>query len=317
VSTVFLFPGQGEQRAGMLRALDSSAPAVTRVFETARAELAHSAYPLDDLDSAETLASTTGTQLALLIAAVASANVLVQDHGIAPEYVAGHSVGAFAAATTCGVLTLPEAIHVVIARGEAMQATAAGGDWGMSAVLGLDHRAVGQLVDELTTHDARLWIANINGESQIVVSGAAAALERLCTAAAAAGARNVTRLNVAVASHCPLQAATSTLVRRTLEDVPIRPQTAAYMTNTGGRRIRDDAAKVIADLAASASRPVRWYDAMRVLGELGVTTGVQMPPGHELVPMLTAAAPAAYAFAMEDVPLTTATDRLRPPAPRR
>jgi hypothetical protein len=55
----------------------------------------------------------------------------------------------------------------------------------------------------------------------------------------------------------------------------------AYLTNTGGRRVRAESAAVLDDLAQAVARPVQWYDAMRLMSELGAKRAVQMPPGLE------------------------------------
>ena len=108
---------------------------------------------LDVLDSAEALQSTTNVQLALLISGVAAARALTDDRGLVPAFVAGHSVGGFAAAVTAGVLTFAEAVAAVRLRGDLMQQKCSSGQWGMAAVLGLRLTAVSALADRVTTPD--------------------------------------------------------------------------------------------------------------------------------------------------------------------
>ena len=138
----FLYPGQGAQRAGMLANLPDSA-ATRRTMEEA-AELLPA---IGELDTAEALTSTTNAQLALLISGVATARTLTDEHGLSPDIVAGHSVGAFAAAVGAGVLTFSEAVAAVRLRGDSMARACASGQWGMAALTGLRLRAVRDLVD--------------------------------------------------------------------------------------------------------------------------------------------------------------------------
>lgn len=301
MSLAFLYPGQGSQRPGMLRALPVS-PAVTSTLDEAATALDNARWPagLDDLDTAEALQSTTNAQLALLISGVAAARALTDDRGLVPAFVAGHSVGAFAAAVTAGVLTFAEAMSAVRLRGDLMQEICSRGRWGMAAVLGLRSAAVGALADRVSTPDDPVWIANINAADQIVLSGSIAALERAKAASRQAGARRWEHLDVTVASHCPLQAPTASRLAAHLAGLPHRPQQMAYLTNTGGRRVRADSAAVIDDLAQEVARPVRWYDAMRLMPELGAKCAVQMPPGHALAALVAGAAPSMYALALED-----------------
>lgn len=301
MSVAFLYPGQGSQRPGMLRALPAS-PAVTSTLDEAAAELDHTRWPagLDDLDSTQALRSTTNAQLALLISGVAAARVLTRDRGVVPEFVAGHSVGAFAAAVTAGVLTFTEAMSAVRLRGDLMEQICSSGQWGMAAVLGLQSAAVSALVGRVTTPDNPVWIANVNAADQIVVSGTITALKRAKEAAREAGARRWDALDVSIASHCPLQKPTAARMAAHLIAIPCRPQQVAYLTNTGGRRVRADSAAVLDDLAQAVARPVQWYDAMRVMSELGVKFAVQMPPGHALAALPADTAHSMHAVALED-----------------
>jgi len=84
-----------------------------------------------------------------------------------------------------------------------------------------------------------------------------------------------------------------------LAGLPRRPQRVAYLTNTGGRRVRADSA-VLDDLAHAVARPVQWYDAMRLMRELGATCAVQMPPGHALAALVARSTPSIYALALAD-----------------
>jgi len=299
----FLYPGQGAQHAGMLANLPGSTATQWTLEEAA--EL----FPVvSELDTAEVLASTTNAQLALLICGVATARTLADDHGLRPDIVAGHSVGAFAAAVGAGVLTFSEAVAAVRLRGDSMARACASGQWGMAALTGLRLRAVRDLVDAA---DDKLWIANINAVDQVVLGGTVAALDTARQAARRAGARRFELLDVAVASHGPLQRDTARVVAQHLSTIPHRGQRAAYMTNVGARRIRDDAAAVLDDLATAVAHPVRWFDIMRLLPELGVDATVEMPPGDVLSRLVTATTPALSVFSVTDDELGPITARLR------
>jgi malonate decarboxylase epsilon subunit len=117
MSTVILFPGQGSQRASMLQDLPGT-PAAEQAQREAREALESLPDLPARLDTEDSLKSTTNAQLALLVAGVVTARALVDDHGLQADFVAGHSVGAFAAAVLAGVLTLGDALRVVKVRGE-------------------------------------------------------------------------------------------------------------------------------------------------------------------------------------------------------
>ena len=118
-------------------------------------------------------------------------------------------------------------------------------------------------------------------------------------------------LDVAVASHGPVQRETARVVAKYLSTIPRHGQQAAYMTNVGARRIRDDSAAVLDDLANAVAHPVRWFDIMRLLPELGIGVTVEMPPGDVLSRLVTATTPALSVFSVTDDELGAIAARLR------
>ncbi|MHA3021948.1 ACP S-malonyltransferase [Mycobacterium sp. BMJ-28] len=294
MSLSFLFPGQGSQRCGMLGELPACSSAQA-VLDEALAWVDAHGLPVN-LDDAAVLRDTTATQIALLITGVACARALGDDYELRPQVVAGHSVGAFAAAVCAGVLTLPEALAAVRLRGDLMKVACAEGDWGMAAVIGLPTRAVRQLTERLHTE---VWVANVNTATQTVLAGSRAALGDAAAAAEIAGAADFEMLDVAVASHCPVQAGTARRMADHLSQLPRRVPSARYLTNIGGRSVRT-ADAVLDDLAKSVARPVQWYDATRLAPELGVTTAIELLPGHVLTRLNAANAPAMLSLSLSD-----------------
>jgi len=308
MSLALLFPGQGSQQPNMLRALPDT-PAVGAVLRESRSQCAKPGVT-DDIDSTTALEDTTNVQMALLIAGVACAHALTEDFGLTPRFVAGHSVGAFAAAVTAGVLTLPEALSAVALRGRLMEAACAQASWGMAAVSGLPTRAATQLAQHVSTDNDPLWVANINTATQTVLSGTSAALQKAAYAAEDAGAANYQVLDVSVASHCPLQADTANRLAAHLAHIPRRTPSARYLTNTRGRAVVS-ADAILDDLAQAVARPVHWYDAARLMPELGVTCAIETPPGHALTRLFASAAPNVTALALQDEGIDIAAARAR------
>lgn len=306
MSLAFVFPGQGSQNVGFLQNLPAS-PAICRTVDEAKTTVAALGVTCD-LDSAAALSDTTNVQLGLVIAGVACARALVEEYQLVPALVAGHSVGAFAAAVTIGALTLDEALHAVQLRGHLMQQACAGAHWGMAAVRGLRAVAVIRLVDQCTSAENPLWVANFNTATQIVLSGTTQALASAEIAAHAAGASSFEVLDVATASHCPLQQGTALRLAEHMASIPRRKLAGGYITNTRGRRILD-AEAVIGDLAQSVAQPVRWYDGARLLPEIGITCAIETPPGHVLTNLLASAAPAMPSISVATVGLSVAASR--------
>jgi malonate decarboxylase epsilon subunit len=210
------------------------------------------------------------------------------------------------------VLTFAEAVAAVRLRGDAMAQACASGQWGMAALTGLRLRVARELVASEAAGDT-LWIANINAVDQVVLGGTIAALNGVRQAAQRAGARRFEMLDVAVASHGPVQCNTADVMAQHLSTVPHRDQHAAYMTNVGARRIRDDPAAVLDDLATAVAHPVRWFDIVRLLPELGVVATVEMPPNDVLSRLVTATTPDVRAFSVGNDGLEPIASRLRSP----
>jgi malonate decarboxylase epsilon subunit len=293
MSVAFLFPGQGSQRPGMLHDLPDH-PAARDMISEATGVLGRDVL---ELDTPEALGSTIAAQLALLIAGATSAEILGEESGGA-DFVAGHSVGAFAAAVAAGALAYPDALRLVDLRAHAMQQAYPRG-YGMGAVVGLDERTVSRLAAESGTPKAPVHVANVNAPLQVSVAGADEALERVLDLARKRGARRVRRLAVPTPSHTPLMAPVAAELERALADVPMDPPALPYLSNVGGRALRDPE-EIRDDLARSVERPVRWHDAGSLLFELGVRLFVEMPPGRVLTDLTTAAFPEARPIAVAD-----------------
>ena len=292
MSVAFLFPGQGSQRPGMLHDLPDH-PAARRTISRSSEVLGRDVL---ELDAPEALASTVGVQLALLVAGTAAARVLA-DEGGKPDFVAGHSVGAFAAAVAAGALDFSDALRLVGLRARAMERAHPGG-YGMGVVVGLDERAVSRLAAEVGTPEAPVHAANVNAPLQVSVSGAEDALEKVLALARERGARNARRLAVPTPSHTPLMSPVAAELAGALEEVAMNPPAVPYVGNVGGRALRDPEA-IREDLARGVERPVRWHDATTLLYELGVRLFVELPPGDVLTRLAAEAFPGGRCVAVD------------------
>ncbi len=273
MTIAFLFPGQGAQSEGLLHRLPEHAE-VTRTIQEASAVLGHD---LSALDSAEALRSTAAVQQALLIAGVATARALLAE-GVHATAVAGMSIGAFGAAVTCDTLSFADALPVVRLRGELMQSTFASG-YGLAAIVGLDELKVRGIIEQICTDKSPVFISNINAPRQIVVAGTDAALDAVVGQARENGARLADRLAVSVPSHCPLLQPVADRLAQAMAGLILRPPAIPYLSNRGGRALYT-AEDIRQDLVTSIAHPVRWYDILEVLRELGANLFVEMAPGH-------------------------------------
>jgi malonate decarboxylase epsilon subunit len=287
-----LFPGQGAQTPGFLAALPPH-PLVRETLSEAQTVLGQAPQTLD---SAAALTLTTAVQLSLLIAGVATARVL-EAEGVAADAVAGLSVGAFSAAVACGTLAFEDALRLVRLRGETMQRAAPYGH-GMLALLGMDERATLQLLARMPGRP--VFLASINSPGETILSGERSALEEAAAAAAHRGASS-RLLQVSIPSHCLLMSEVAQQLDAALAALPLQPARIPYVTNHRARATQD-AAEIAIDLAINVARPVRWYDSLTLLYELGCRVYLEAPPGNVLTRLVSAGWPAARALSLAGTP---------------
>lgn len=309
-----LFPGQGAQHPGMLGPLEDDPSGLHTLTEAAGPIREAIGLGIEDLDSPEVLAGTVGTQLALLITGIGSGRAIVAEIG-PPFAVAGHSVGAFAAAVVAGVLTLDQGVRAVRLRAEMMERLFPSG-YGMAAVTGLSPLAATRLGEELGVAEDELWVANVNGDDQTVFAGTDGALDRLAERGAVAGARSVRRLAVGVPSHGVALRPVADALAGLFAAVEDRPSPVPCSSNVTGRLLHTSAA-IRADLALLTARSVQWRDAVAILVESGAGALVQARPGRVLVDLATRQCPHVPAFAASDTMVGGLAKRLEGKEPSR
>jgi [acyl-carrier-protein] S-malonyltransferase len=215
---------------------------------------------------------------------------------LAPAFVAGHSVGEYAAVVAAGVLELSDALRMVVLRGQLMSGQS--GSDGMAAVIGLD-RDVVQAAVEAVAGPTELVVANDNAPGQIVISGSLAAIERARRLLRERGARRVIRLNVSGAFHSPHMAPVAEALADAFGDLDWRDADPPLMSNvTAEPVVNGDRVRNL--LAEQVRSPVEWVASMRRLVDEGVDTFIECGPGSALVGMLKRIAPRARTLAVND-----------------
>ena len=205
---VTLFPGQGSQVVGMGRDLFHEIPRSRAIFEAADRilEFALTEYcftdSADDPHILEKLTHTAICQPALYTHSVAIFAAL----DLAPDFVAGHSVGEYTALHACGALSFEDGLRLVRRRGELMAMAGKGQSAGMTAVIGLSGEVVSALCREVSSSGHIVVCANYNAPGQIVISGDTEALRVVDGLLREAGAKKLIPLPVSGAFHSPLVA---------------------------------------------------------------------------------------------------------------
>src|SRR6202790_1178436 len=186
----FLFPGQGSQAIGMGKELASKYPIARRTFEEADEVLGYKLSQLCFEGPEDQLRLTEITQPAILTVSVAAWRILDQK-GLKPNFVAGHSLGEYSAHVAAGTFSFADAVRTVRHRGKYMQEAVPVGVGAMAAILGMEFEKVTAVCSDAAQGEV-CEPANINSPEQIVISGHTAAVERATKLANKRGPKRTT-----------------------------------------------------------------------------------------------------------------------------
>ena len=275
----FLFPGQGSQAPGMGLDLAQHFTRAREVFEEADAALGFALSKLCFEGPAEELQLTANTQPAILAVSVAAARVL-EEKGIRPDYVAGHSLGEYSALVAAGALGLTEALRLVRKRGEYMQQAVRVGEGAMAALLGLDSDAVDEICREAAEGEV-VSAANRNSPAQVVIAGNRAAVQRAIELAKTRGAKRAILLNVSAPFHCSLMKPAAERLAVDLDAAAISDPRVPLVNNADAAVVRS--AEAVRDgLKRQVTSPVKWAESMLALRREGAELFVEAGPGKVL-----------------------------------
>jgi [acyl-carrier-protein] S-malonyltransferase len=281
----------------MGRQMAEAYPIARETFERADAALG---FPLSRLcfeGDEEELKRTENTQPAILTVSFACYRVLEQA-GVRPDFVAGHSLGEYTALCAAGSLAFEEAVVLVRRRGQYMQEAVPLGQGAMAAILGASAEIVERVCRE-AAHGQVCAPANFNSPQQIVIAGHTAAVERAIALARERGARRAVLLPVSAPFHCALMRPAEERLAEDLARVAFADLTIPLVNNvdaaliTSGEAARDG-------LRRQVSRPVRWEESVRRLLAEGVTTFIEVGPGRVLSGLIRAIDRSVRTLAVED-----------------
>lgn len=265
--TIALFPGQGVQAAGMDGGLAAAASetfdVASRVLDVDVAELCR-----DGRSGDADLGSTRWAQPAVLTCSVASFRVLQEP----VTAVAGHSIGEYPALVVSGVLELADAVHLVALRAAATDDAAKAAPGGMAAVM----RAERAQIEEICERTGAALAAD-NSAGQLVISGAADALEQAKALASEAGAV-VRSLDVAGAFHSAVMAPAAAPLAAALEDVTFSAPKLDLWSSTTAAPIADPA-EIKQALIDQLVSPVLFRETVSGLAEKHGSSLVDVGPG--------------------------------------
>ncbi len=275
----FLFPGQGSQAIGMSKELAEQYPIARATFEEADEALGYKLSQACFDGPEDQLRLTEITQPAILTASVAAWRV-VDQNGLRPRFVAGHSLGEYSAHVAAGTLSFVDAVRTVRHRGKYMQEAVPIGVGAMAAILGMEFERVAAVCRDAAPGEV-CEPANINSPEQIVISGHTAAVERATRLADDRGAKRAKVLPVSAPFHCSLMKPAQDRLAIDLSSMAFSKPTAGVVCNVDAALL-EDADRSRDALIRQVTGSVKWEQSMRLLMEQGVDTFVEIGPGKVL-----------------------------------
>jgi [acyl-carrier-protein] S-malonyltransferase len=299
----FVFPGQGSQHVGMGKALYDASETARRIFKHADEVLGFALSRMCFEGPEQELNDTINAQPAILTVSVACLNVLrerwrAMGQVIAPQYVAGHSLGEFTALVAADVIDFDTALVLVRERGRLMKENGQERPGGMLAVLGLDREVVEAIVAE-AAKDGVITLANANSPGQIVLSGEMAPLERAASLARERGAARVVRLPISIASHSPLMARAAAQFAEIVARLPLRQPRIPVVANITGQ-ILTSAEDVRRELADHILKPVQWTGSVVEMVARGSADFLEIGPGQVLSGLIRRISREAHVVTLND-----------------
>jgi [acyl-carrier-protein] S-malonyltransferase len=272
----FLFPGQGSQFVGMAKELYENNSTAKDFYTIANDILEIEIDKISFEGPDETLKQTQFTQPAIFIHSVI-VTTLLEEKGIVPSAVAGHSLGEFSALVSAKVLSFEDALSVVKVRANEMAKAGENNPGSMAAILGASE----DQINEICSQEGVVIPANLNASGQVVISGEVSAVENAINTAKSIGIRRALPLNVSGAFHSPLMTPAREPLSKVLNSVNFNDAIIPVYQNVNANPVQS-ADEIKENILKQLENPVRWSDIIINMNNDNFTTFIEVGPGKVL-----------------------------------
>lgn len=273
----FVYPGQGTQYVGMGKELYEKNKRAKELFDKIFNSLDIDLKKVMFEGPEDLLKRTDYTQPAIVSLSLVLTELL-KEKGIEPDYVAGHSVGEFAAFGGANYLSIEDAVKLVAARGRIMREVAEKVNGSMAAVLGMNAEKIKEVLKSV---DGVVEAVNFNEPNQTVIAGSKEAVEKACVVLKEAGAKRAIPLAVSGPFHSSLMKKAGEKLKEEAQKYTFSIGKVKIVANTTAKLLESDS-EVKDEIYRQSFGPVKWVDTINKLKSLGVTKIYEIGAGKVL-----------------------------------
>ncbi len=281
MSLAIVFPGQGSQSVGMLKAFYEEYDVAREIMSKASAVLGYDLWKIISEGEADELNRTEVTQPAMLSVGYISWKIWQQNGGENPVCMAGHSLGEYTALVCSGALMFEDALALVAERARLMQEAVPEGQGAMAAILGLEDERVIAACSEAAQGEV-VEAVNFNSPGQVVIAGQKSAVQRAIDLLKETGAKRALMLPVSVPSHCQLMLPAAEKLGEKLNGIELQAPSIPVIHNVDVQSHADGDA-IRQALQQQLHNPVRWVETIQAMTAQGVDHIVECGPGKVLI----------------------------------
>lgn len=280
----FVFPGQGSQSVGMGADLAAAFPAARAVFEEVDEALGEKLSKVIFEGPTETLTATDNAQPALMAVSMAVLRVLETEGGLdlkkKATFLAGHSLGEYAALAAGRSLNIAETARLLRLRGQAMQKAVPAGEGAMAAIIGATPEQVREIC-KAASSDGIVEIANDNGGGQTVISGQTDGIEKAILIAKEMKIKRALKLPVSAPFHCSMMRPAQETMAEALAKAPVMPPVVPVIANVTAEQ-ETDTQTIRTNLINQVTGQVRWRESVENMVSAGVESFIEIGAGKVL-----------------------------------